>query len=194
MFCIKHFTFGCHNAKHFLNPYVAKNTLLLFKINWSTGFEMINLFRDISIRKTICNYRLDILIVSEVKVMEVRENIMVPLGYGKFVRSDKIISLEPIEDDRGPGRRTIVHVEEVGSPLIASRTENSILGNMVESPREELEAAAALELLKDVQDDIMQIGPMLRKSIKKEAQFDLSKIERKIDEILNHEIGRDDNH
>jgi hypothetical protein len=33
---------------------------------------------------------------------------MVPLGYGKFVRSDKIVSLEPIEDDRGPGRRTIV--------------------------------------------------------------------------------------
>lgn len=123
--------------------------------------------------------------------MEVRENIMVPLGYGKFVRSDKIVSLEPIEDERGPGRRTVVYVEDVKSPLIASRTENSILANMVETPREELEAAAALELLKDIRDDMLQIGPMLRKSIKKEANFDIDKIEKKINEILRHEIEFD---
>jgi hypothetical protein len=123
--------------------------------------------------------------------MEIRENIMVPLGYGKFVRSDKIVSLEPIEDERGPGRRTIVYVEDVKSPLIASRTENSILANMVEIPREELEAAAALELLKDIRDDILQIGPMLRKSIKKEADFDIDKIEKRINEILRHEIEFD---
>lgn len=120
--------------------------------------------------------------------MEIKENTMVPLGYGKFVRSDKIVSLEPIENERGPGRRTIVYVEDVKSPLIASRTENSILANMVEVPREELEAAAALELLVDIRDDILQIGPMLRKSIKKEADFDIDNIERKINEILRHEI------
>ncbi len=123
--------------------------------------------------------------------MEVRENIMVPLGYGKFVRSDKIVSLEPIENERGPGRRTIVYIEDIKSPIIASRTENSILANMVEIPREELEAASALELLKDIRDDILQIGPMLRKSIKKEAEFDIDKIEKRIDEILKHEIEFD---
>lgn len=120
--------------------------------------------------------------------MEVRENIMVPLGYGKFVRSDKIVSLEPIEDERGPGKRTLVYVEDVRSPLVASRTENSILANMVEVPREELEAAAAMELLRDIHDDIQRIGPMLRRSIKKEADFDLDKIAKRIDEILKHEI------
>jgi hypothetical protein len=124
--------------------------------------------------------------------MDIRENIMIPLGYGKFVRSDKIVSLEPIEDDRGPGRRTTVYVENVKSPLIASRTENSILANMVETPREELEAAAALELLKDIQDDLLQIGPMLRKSIKKEANFDITKTEKRINEILRHEIEFDE--
>ncbi len=124
--------------------------------------------------------------------MEIRENIMVPLGYGKFVRSDKIVSLEPIEDERGPGRRTIVFIEDVKSPLIASRTENSILANMTKIPKEELEAAAALELLKDIRDDMLQIGPMLRKSIKKEAEFDIDKIEKKINEILKHEIEFDE--
>ncbi|MBE6066577.1 MAG: hypothetical protein E7211_02595 [Clostridium lundense] len=120
--------------------------------------------------------------------MEIKEGIMVALGYGKFARSDKIISLERIEDERGPGRRTVVHVEEVRSPIIASRTENSILASMVEVPRSELEASAALELLYDIRDDVQQIGPMLRKSIKKEADFDLDKIEKRINEILEHEI------
>lgn len=120
--------------------------------------------------------------------MEIRENIMVPLGYGKFVRSDKIISLEPIESDRGPGRRTVVHAEQIKSPFIASRTENSILASMTAIPREELEAAAAIELLKDIYDDIRKIGPMLRKSIKKEAELDIDKMEKNINEILRHEI------
>jgi hypothetical protein len=120
--------------------------------------------------------------------MEIREKVMVPLGYGKFIRSDKIIGLHPIEDDRGPGRRTLVYVEEVGNPVVASRTENSILAGMVEVPREVMEATAALELLQDIIDDLSQIGPMLRKSIKKEANLDLDKIERRVNEILMHEI------
>ncbi|MGE5397670.1 MAG: hypothetical protein ACM3MK_09095 [Chitinophagales bacterium] len=41
-----------------------------------------------------------------------------------------------------------------------------------------------MELLKDILDDLHHIGPMLRKSIKKEAQFDLDKIERRVTEIL----------
>lgn len=114
---------------------------------------------------------------------------MVPLGYGKFMRSDKIIGFQPIEDDRGPGRRTLVYIEEVGSPVIASRTENSILAGMVEVPKEVMEATAAMELLQDITDDLSQIGPMLRKSIKKEAGLDLDNIERRINEILKHEIG-----
>lgn len=119
--------------------------------------------------------------------MEVRENAIIPLGYGKFVRSDKIVALEPIEEDRGPGRRTRVYVEQLDSPLIASRTETAVLANMVETPREVTEAKASLELLKDIHDDIHPIGPMLRKSIKKEAGLDLDKIERRIEEILKHE-------
>lgn len=121
--------------------------------------------------------------------MEIRKNVIVPLGYGKYVRSDKVTVLEPIEDDRGPGRRTKVYVEELKEPIIASRTETSIVANIVEIPREVMEANVALELLQDIIDDIQQIGPMLRKSIKKEAGLDLEKIEKRIEEILKHEIG-----
>ena len=124
--------------------------------------------------------------------MQIKEKYMVPLGYGKFVRSDKIVSIEPIEDERGPGRRTKVYIEDMKLPLIASRTDHTSLAYVVETPKQELEAAAAFELLKDIYNDILQIGPMLRKSIKKEANFDIDKIEKRINEILRHEIGVDE--
>jgi hypothetical protein len=52
------------------------------------------------------------------------------LGYGKHVRADRIFALERIEDDRGDGRRTRVWVDGIGEPLIASRTERTILADM----------------------------------------------------------------
>jgi hypothetical protein len=55
---------------------------------------------------------------------------MVFLGYGKHVRADRIYALERIEDDRGDGRRTRVWVEGIAEPLIASRTERTILADM----------------------------------------------------------------
>lgn len=123
--------------------------------------------------------------------MEIRENAIIPLGYGKFVRSDKIIALDPIEENRGPGRRTYVYVEGIKNPLVGSRTDTSILASIVKTPKEVMEATAALELLQDILDDIEHIGPMLRKSIKEEADLNLDKIQMKIKEILNHEIEVD---
>ena len=55
---------------------------------------------------------------------------MVFLGHGKYARADRIFALEPIGDDRGDGRRTRVWVEGIAEPLIASRTERTILADM----------------------------------------------------------------
>jgi hypothetical protein len=55
---------------------------------------------------------------------------MVFLGHGKYARADRIFALEPIADDRGDGRRTRVWVEGIAEPLIASRTERTILADM----------------------------------------------------------------
>lgn len=120
--------------------------------------------------------------------MEIRKEVIVPLGYGKFIRSDRIVGLVPIEEDRGPGKRTLVYVEGVDEPIVASRTENSIISSMVETPKEIIEATAAIELLEDILGDITQIGPMLKKSIKEEAKLDLEKISMKIEDILNESI------
>ena len=56
---------------------------------------------------------------------------MVFLGFGKYARADKIYAIEPIRDDRrGHGRRTLVWVEGVAEPIVASRTERTILADM----------------------------------------------------------------
>jgi hypothetical protein len=68
--------------------------------------------------------------------MTIEPGPMVPLGYGKYLRSDHIIGLEPIEAGRGPGQRTKVYVEQLATPIIASRSEGAILSDMVEMPRE----------------------------------------------------------
>jgi len=62
---------------------------------------------------------------------------MIPLGYGKFVRADRIFAVVPIEgEERGDGRRTYVHVEGIDEPILASRSERAILADLedAESP------------------------------------------------------------
>src|SRR5260370_38439036 len=82
--------------------------------------------------------------------MDIKRDRMVFLGYGEYWRSDGIIGLMPIEDERGPKRRTNVFVQGRPEPIIASRTEQSILEDMgatgAGSPVQALRAAVT-ELL-----------------------------------------------
>ena len=56
---------------------------------------------------------------------------MVFLGFGKYARADKIYALEPLgEGERGHGRRTRVWIEGIPEPIVASRTERTILLDM----------------------------------------------------------------
>ena len=59
--------------------------------------------------------------------MEIKPDRMVSLGYGKYWRSDAIVGLTPIEDNRGPGRRTEVYTATIEEPIVASRSELAIL-------------------------------------------------------------------
>jgi hypothetical protein len=72
---------------------------------------------------------------------------MVFLGFGKYARADRIYALEPLRgDDRGGGRRTRVWVEGIAEPIVASRTERTILHEMGQ------EAAAGTPILDDALD------------------------------------------
>jgi hypothetical protein len=63
--------------------------------------------------------------------MAKREPRMVSLGYGKFARADRIYALVPLDPkDRGEGRRTYVHVDDMTEPIVASRSERAILADV----------------------------------------------------------------
>ncbi len=56
---------------------------------------------------------------------------MIFLGFGKYARADKIYAVEPIVgNERGGGHRTRVWIEGVPDPIIAGRTERTILHDM----------------------------------------------------------------
>ena len=72
---------------------------------------------------------------------------MVFLGFGKYARADKIYALEPLTgDERGGGRRTRVWIEGVPDPIVASRTERTILHEMGQ------EAAAGTQVIDEALD------------------------------------------
>jgi len=108
---------------------------------------------------------------------------MVSLGYGKYWRSDGIIGLMPIEDDRGPRRRTNVFVEGRGEPIVASRSEQAILEDMGanEDPfRVQALREATIELLAAFHD----LSPVLRRALLNEHQFDVERWELRLGELL----------
>ena len=56
---------------------------------------------------------------------------MVHLGYGRWVRADRVFAVVPLERaERGEGRRTYVHVDGLVEPLVASRSERAILADV----------------------------------------------------------------
>jgi hypothetical protein len=56
---------------------------------------------------------------------------MVALGYGRFVRADRVFGLVPLPpEERGEGRRTYVHVDGMAEPIVASRSEKAIMADV----------------------------------------------------------------
>ena len=69
--------------------------------------------------------------VAIVTCMPKRDPRMIPLGYGKYVRADRVYALVPLEGaDRRDGRRTYVHVDGLTEPVVASRSERAILADV----------------------------------------------------------------
>lgn len=109
--------------------------------------------------------------------MKIVSERIVALGFGKYVRADSITALVPIEEDRGSGRRTLVYVDGVPEPLVAGRTEATILRDMVGAE------SGAIELLRELQAQIGQVRPLLKSSIRSEAGLDLDRLSRRISEL-----------
>ena len=104
---------------------------------------------------------------------------MVFLGFGKYARADKIYSLQPITgDSRGGGQRTLVWVEGVADPIVASRTERTILHDMgqdasASSPLLDEALSLAERLAEDAASgrvDLADLGRRARKLLESSAK------------------------
>jgi hypothetical protein len=99
---------------------------------------------------------------------------MVFLGFGKYARADKIYALEPlVGEERGGGRRTRVWVEGIVEPIVAGRTERTILHEMGQ------DAAAASPLL----DEAIALAERLA-SAAEEGRVDLADLGRRARRLL----------
>jgi len=117
--------------------------------------------------------------------LEVKKGVIVALGYGKYFLSDKITGFVPIEDDRGHARRTHVYIDGLSEPVVASRTQHTMLKDMTREGPGEFEGAMALELVDRILADLHHVGPMLRRSIKEECGLDIDDIEKRTRELLS---------
>jgi hypothetical protein len=104
---------------------------------------------------------------------------MVFLGFGKFARADKIYALEPLRgDDRGDGRRTRVWVEGLTDPIVASRTERTILHDMGQ------DAAAQTPIV----DEALDLAERLVAAVE-EGRVDLGDLGRRARRLLAATTG-----
>jgi hypothetical protein len=119
--------------------------------------------------------------------MKIEKGLMVPLGYGKYFRSDSVVGLEPLEEGRGPGQRTKVYIENLSAPIIASRSEGAILRDLVEMPKEVTKSREQRELLSDILETISDINPLLRSIIRDQGKWDLDHLEERIRAVLRED-------
>jgi hypothetical protein len=99
---------------------------------------------------------------------------MIFLGFGKYVRADKIYALEPLpEGQRGHGARTRVWVEGIAEPIVASRTERAVIAAMGSSP------AGEAKLLDDALDLAQRVAEAAE-----QGRFDVGDLGRRARRLL----------
>ena len=119
--------------------------------------------------------------------MEIKPDRMISLGYGKYWRSDAIVGLTPIDEDRGPGRRTEVYTATIEDPMVASRSEHAILRDMAVASDEHFQIQEARETLADMLDALDDIPDVLGRMLAAEARFDVTTWKSRLQALLRAE-------
>jgi hypothetical protein len=63
--------------------------------------------------------------------MRIQTGQLISLGYGRYVRSDEVVAVEPIVEGRGPGHRCLVYVRGVPDAFVSSRAQASIIADLM---------------------------------------------------------------
>jgi hypothetical protein len=119
---------------------------------------------------------------------------MVFLGYRKYARADRIYALVPITDERrGRGSRTLVWIDGLDEPIVASRSERAILTDMGQGAAARASLLdGALALARRLADDAEKVGPLLARSIKAESGVDVHELGRRARSLLESTTRSDE--
>jgi hypothetical protein len=116
--------------------------------------------------------------------VKIQPSVLVHLGFGKYVRSDYVAALVPVEQERGPGCRTFVYLQGHNDPLIASRAEDTIVRDLVQEPREVTQARQQQEILRDILQRLNGVNSTVRRISRDEGGLDLDQLEGRINKVL----------
>lgn len=108
--------------------------------------------------------------------MRIQTGQLVALGYGTYVRSDEVIAVEPITEGRGPGKRSLVWIRGLPDPLVASRSEGSIVDDLVTPVDEATRMKAQRTALRRVVDVLDAISPGVRRILSEETDTDIDEL------------------
>jgi hypothetical protein len=116
--------------------------------------------------------------------MKIQPSTLVHLGYGKYIRSDRVTAVIPVDEDRGPGRRTFIYLEDQPQPIVASRAEDTVIRDLVQEPQEVVQARQQQEILKDLLLDLSNVNVTVRRITRDEGGLDLERLEQRIRQVL----------
>lgn len=121
--------------------------------------------------------------------MEIKPDRMISLGYGRFWRSDAIVGLMRIEDERGPRRRTEVYTATLDEPIVASRSEGSILQDMAYASDEYLRLQETREIVGELADALDDVPDVVKRMLNHEAHFDATAWAQRLKTALRPDAG-----
>src|SRR5687768_17981928 len=116
--------------------------------------------------------------------MRVQPGQIVSLGYGKYVRSDEVVAVEPITESRGPRRRALVWVRGIETPLIASRSEGAIVDDLTTPAEEALRTRQQRNMLQRVVKTLDEIPGAYRRRLRESDGIDLDGLAQEANRIL----------
>ena len=106
--------------------------------------------------------------------MRIQSGQLVALGYGRYVRSEDVVAVEPVVEDRGPGRRSLVWVRGLPDPIVGSRSEGAVVDDLVTPAEEAARMRDLRKALERTANALEAVPPVLRRMLEQETGIDLN--------------------
>lgn len=117
--------------------------------------------------------------------MRIQTGQLVALGYGKYIRSDDVVAVEPITEGRGPGRRSLVWMRGIPEPMVASRSEGAIVDDLITPVDEAARMRAQRLALQNLIGVLDALSPGVRRVLSEETDTDIDELLAESVRVIN---------